>query len=63
MADVTLCKWGCSSVDGCMGHCIAFDPANAAKASFAENHEVETKPRRRGSVKRSHRAEGRNWVD
>ena len=30
---------------------------------FDEDHKVETRDGRHGSIKRSHRAEGRNWID
>jgi hypothetical protein len=55
----------CDPMDlAAMGHmlnCPCY-PADAAKHSFEEDHKVG--PSREGrSIKRSHRAEGRNWVD
>ena len=35
----------------------------AARRGFDEDHSVERGPARRGSIKRSHRAEGRNFID
>jgi hypothetical protein len=53
----------CDPMDlAAMGHMLncPCHLADAAKHSFEEDHHVGVG---RSSIKRSHRAEGRNWVD